>query len=46
MATWTIRKTQKFITGFYSNPNMEDITDADYAYGKKVCEDFKIKSLE
>ena len=25
---------------------MEDITDADYARGKKFCKDFKIKSLE
>ena len=25
---------------------MEDITDADYAYTKRVCKDFVIKSLE
>ena len=24
---------------------MEDITDADYAYAKRVCKDFGIKSL-
>ena len=24
---------------------MEDITDADYAHGKRVCKDFKIKNL-
>ena len=24
---------------FYSNLNMEDITDADYAHGKKICKD-------
>ena len=24
---------------------MEDITDADYAHAKRVCKDFKIKSL-
>ena len=25
---------------------MEDITDADYAYAKRVCKDFEIKKLE
>ena len=25
---------------FYSHLNMEDITDADYVYAKKVCKDF------
>ena len=25
--------------------NMEDITDADYAYAKRVCKDFEIKYL-
>ena len=30
---------------FYSNLNMEDITDADYAHAKRVCEDFEIKNL-
>ena len=30
---------------FYSNPNMEDITDLDYKHVKKVCKDFKIKNL-
>ena len=24
---------------------MEDITDADYAQGKRVCKDFEIKNL-
>ena len=24
---------------------MEDITDADYMYAKRVCKDFEIKSL-
>ena len=24
---------------------MEDITDADYAHGKRVCKDFEIKDL-
>ena len=27
----------------YSNLNMEEITDADYMYGKRVCKDFEIK---
>ena len=30
---------------FYSNLNMEDITDADYAHGKRFCKDFKIKKF-
>ena len=30
---------------FYSNLNMEDITDADYAHAKRVCKDFEIKNL-
>ena len=28
---------------FCSHFNMEDITDADYAHPKIVCQDFKIK---
>ena len=31
---------------FYSNLNMEDITDADYMHAKRVCKDFEIKNLE
>ena len=30
---------------FYSHLNMEDITDADYALGKRVCKDFEIKNV-
>ena len=30
---------------FHSHLNMEDITDADYMYTERVCEDFEIKSL-
>ena len=30
---------------FYSNLNMEDITDADYNHAEKVWKDFKIKNL-
>ena len=29
---------------FYSNLNMEDITDADYMHAKRVCKDFEIKN--
>ena len=31
--------------GFYSNLNMEDITDADYRHAKRICKDFEIKNL-
>ena len=30
---------------FYSHLNMEDISDADYTYAKRVYKDFKIKKL-
>ena len=30
---------------FYSNLNMEDITDADYMHTKRVCKDFVIKNF-
>ena len=30
---------------FYSHLNMEDITDADYAHGKRVRKDFEIRNL-
>ena len=30
---------------FYSNLNIEDITDADYIHAKRVCKDFEIKNL-
>ena len=30
---------------FYSNLNMEDITDADYVHGEGVCKDFEMKNL-
>ena len=35
----------KFVEDFYSQLNMEDITDADYAHTKRVCRDFEIKNL-
>ena len=31
---------------FCSLLSIEDITDADYAYAKRVCKDFEIKNLE
>ena len=30
---------------FYSNLNMEDVTDEDYMHGKRVRKDFEIKNL-
>ena len=30
---------------FYSHLNMEDITDADYVHGKRVCKNFEIKNF-
>ena len=30
---------------FYITLNMEDITDADYMYAKRVCQDFEIKNI-
>ena len=30
---------------FYSNLNLENITDADYMHAKRVCKDFEIKKL-
>ena len=30
---------------FYSNLNMEKITDTDYIHGKRVCKDVEIKKL-
>ena len=30
---------------FYSHLNMGNITDADYAHGRKVCKDCEIKKL-
>ena len=31
---------------FYSNLNMEDITDADYMIAKRVCKDFEVENLD
>ena len=30
----------------YSYLNMEEITDADYMHGKRVCKDFEIKKIK
>ena len=30
---------------FYSNLNMEDVTDTDYMHPKRVCKDFEITHL-
>ena len=30
---------------FYSNSNMESITDVDYVHAKRLCKDFEIKNL-
>ena len=30
---------------FYSNLNMEDITNLDYMHAKRVCKNFEIKNL-
>ena len=30
---------------FYSELNLEDITDKDYTHAQKVCKEFKIKIL-
>ena len=30
---------------FFSNLKTEDITDADYIHGERVCKDFEIKTL-
>ena len=50
MSTWMIgkslmKKTLPEKEKFYSNLNMEDITDTNYIYEKKVCKDFEIKNL-
>ena len=31
---------------FYSDLNMEDITDVDYMHARRVCKDFEIKNQE
>ena len=36
---------EKLNEDFYSNLNMEDITDTDYAHAKRVCKDSEIRNL-
>ena len=31
------------LNGFYGNLNMDEIKDADYTLGKRLCKDFEIK---
>ena len=48
MNSWQII-TDKSLLGkkkLYTNLDMGDITDADYKYGKRVLQDFKIKTLD
>ena len=42
----TKSKEPKKKSFFCSHLNIEHITDADYAYVKRVCKDFEIKKLE
>ena len=49
MNIWMIGKSLmkqnylKRLPEFYSNLNLEDITDADHMQAKRVCKDFEIK---
>ena len=47
MNTWMIGKNsmKHHEDDFYSDLNMEGITDADYKHTKRVCQDFKIKNV-
>ena len=38
-----LKKKKKEI---YSYLNMEEIPDADYMHGKRVCKDFEIKKIK
>ena len=40
-----MKKTLPEKEKFYSNLNMEDITDTNYIHEKKLCKDFEIKNL-
>ena len=42
----TKSKEPKKKSFFCGHLNIEHITDADYAYPKRVCKDFEIKKLE
>ena len=49
MNTWMVGKNSirhhYLKQDFYGHLNMEDITDADYTYAKRVCKNFEIKNL-
>ena len=49
MSTWMIGKSlnKRYLKKeeFYSNLNMEDITDIDYMDAKRVCKDFEKKKI-
>ena len=51
MNIWMIGKSLmkqnylKKLPEFYSNLNLEDITDADHMHAKRVCKDFEIKKI-
>ena len=34
-----------YLIDFYSHLNMKVITDTDYVHAKRICKDFKIRSL-
>ena len=38
-------KTLPEIEAFYINLNVEEIIDADYMHGERVCKDFEIKNV-
>ena len=40
MDDWKSLMKRHYIKKIYSNLNMEEITDADYMHGKRVCQDF------
>ena len=45
MNTWIAGRDLTSLPDFYSNLNMEDITDGDYMRAKRVSKEFKIKNL-
>ena len=44
MDSWE-RFNETSLPAFYSELNLEDITDEDYAHTQKVFEEFKLKNL-
>ena len=49
MSTWmngkSLMKQHYQKKKFYSNLNIDNITDADYMHAKRVCKDFQIKNF-